>query len=56
MHNLCRDRTDYSKSLNRHHHQPINIPTAGAQALLMDHPQGERAMIHHACLVWIGGN
>jgi hypothetical protein len=21
------------------HHQPINVPTAGAQAFLMDHPQ-----------------
>jgi hypothetical protein len=23
------------------HHQPINVPTAGAQAFLMDYPQGE---------------
>jgi hypothetical protein len=30
------------------HHQPINAPTAGAQAFLMDHPQGERAITHHA--------
>jgi negative regulator of replication initiation len=22
-----------------HHHQPINVPTARAQAFLMDHPQ-----------------
>jgi hypothetical protein len=25
----------------KHHHQPINVPTAGAQAFLMDNPQGE---------------
>jgi hypothetical protein len=31
-----------------HHHQPINVPTAGAQAFLMDYPQGERAITHHA--------
>jgi hypothetical protein len=24
-----------------HHHQPINVPTAGAQAFLMGYPQGE---------------
>jgi hypothetical protein len=30
------------------HHQPINVPTAGAQAFLMDYPQGERAITHHA--------
>jgi hypothetical protein len=24
------------------HHQPINVPTAGAQAFLMDYPQGEK--------------
>jgi hypothetical protein len=23
-----------------HHHQSINVPTAGAQAFLMDYPQG----------------
>jgi hypothetical protein len=27
-----------------HHHQPINVPTAGAQAFLMDYLQGERAI------------
>jgi hypothetical protein len=37
-----------------HHHQPINVPTAGAQAFLMDYPQGERAITHHAGLVRIG--
>jgi hypothetical protein len=37
------------------HHQPINVPTAGAQAFLMDYPQGERAMTHHAGPVRIGG-
>jgi hypothetical protein len=30
------------------HHQPINAPTAGAQALLMDYLQGQRAITHHA--------
>jgi hypothetical protein len=29
------------------HHQPINVPTAGAQAILMGCSQGERAT-HHA--------
>jgi hypothetical protein len=38
-----------------HHHQPINVPTAEAQAFLMDYPQGERAITHHEGLVWIGG-
>jgi hypothetical protein len=38
-----------------HHHQPINVPTAGAQVFLMDYPQGERAITHHAGPVWIGG-
>jgi hypothetical protein len=33
--------------------QPINVPTAGAQAFLMDYPQGEQA--HHAGPVRIGG-
>jgi hypothetical protein len=37
------------------HHQPINVPTAGAQAFLMDYPQGERAITHHAGPVRIGG-
>jgi hypothetical protein len=27
--------------LPHHHHQPINVPTAGAQAFLMDYLQGE---------------
>jgi hypothetical protein len=38
-----------------HHHQPINVPTAGAQAFLMDYPQGERAITHHAGPLRIGG-
>jgi hypothetical protein len=38
-----------------HHHQPINVPTAGAQAFVMDYPQGERAITHHAGPVRIGG-
>jgi hypothetical protein len=37
------------------HHQPINIPTAGAQAFLMDYLQGERALTLHAGPVRIGG-
>jgi hypothetical protein len=40
---------------DHHHHQPINLPTAGAQALLMDYPRGERAITHHAGPVRIGG-
>jgi hypothetical protein len=28
-----------------HHHQPINVPNARAQAFLMDYPQGERANV-----------
>jgi hypothetical protein len=37
------------------HHQPINVPTAGAQAFLTDYPQGERVITHHAGPVRIGG-
>jgi hypothetical protein len=40
--------------LRCHHHQPINVPTAGAQAFLMDYPQGDRAITHHAGPVRIG--
>jgi hypothetical protein len=38
-----------------HHHQPINIPTAGTQAFLTDYPQGEWAITHHAGPVQISG-
>jgi hypothetical protein len=38
-----------------HHHQPINVPTAGAQDFLMGYPQRERDIAHHAGPVWIGG-
>jgi hypothetical protein len=38
-----------------HHHQPINVPTAAAQALLMDYPQEKRVITHHAGSVRIGG-
>jgi hypothetical protein len=31
-----------------HHHQPINVSTAGAQAFLMNYPQGEQVIAHHA--------
>jgi hypothetical protein len=37
------------------HHQSINVPTAGAQAFLMDYSQEERAITHHASPVRIGG-
>jgi hypothetical protein len=33
------------------HHQPSNVPTAGAQAFLVDYPQGERAITHQCGLV-----
>jgi hypothetical protein len=36
-----------------HHHQP-NVPTAGAQAILMDYTYGERAITHHAGPVRVG--
>jgi hypothetical protein len=39
---------------HHHHHQPINAPTAGAPAFLMDYPQEERAITHHAGTVRIG--
>jgi hypothetical protein len=39
-----------------YHHQPINVPTAGAQAFLMDYPQGKRAITHYAGPVRIGGS
>jgi hypothetical protein len=31
-----------------HHYQPINVPTAGTQAFLMDYTLTERDMTHHA--------
>jgi hypothetical protein len=39
-----------------HHHQPINVLTTGAQAFVMDYPQGERTIAHHArpCVVGYG--
>jgi hypothetical protein len=30
------------------HYHPINVPTAVAQAFLMDYTQRERAITHHA--------
>jgi hypothetical protein len=33
----------------------INVPTAGAQAFLMDYTKGERAITHHAGQVRVGG-
>jgi hypothetical protein len=38
-----------------HHHQPINVPTTGAQAFLVDYSLGERAITHHAGPVRVGG-
>jgi hypothetical protein len=38
-----------------HHHQPINVPTVGAQAFLMDYTQGERVITHHAGQCRLGG-
>jgi hypothetical protein len=34
----------------------INVPTAGARAFLMDYPQKERAITHHAGPVRVGAN
>jgi hypothetical protein len=39
-----------------HHHQPIHVPNAGAQAFLMDYLQGERAITHHAGRGLVGAN
>jgi hypothetical protein len=47
-------QTNSHKSLN-HHHQPINVPTAGAQAFPMDYTR-ERGITHHAGPVWVGGS
>jgi hypothetical protein len=35
-------------------YQPINDPTAGTQAFLMDYTQGERVITHHAGPVRVG--
>jgi hypothetical protein len=43
------------KKGGHHHHQPIIVPIAGAQIFLMDYPQGERAITHHAGPVRVGG-
>jgi hypothetical protein len=31
-----------------HHHQPINVPTSGAQAFLMEYTYGKLTITHHA--------
>jgi hypothetical protein len=36
------------RKLSNHHHQPINAPTAGAQAFLMDYSQRERAITNQS--------
>jgi hypothetical protein len=41
--------------IHTYHHQPINVPTAGAEAFLMDYPQVERAITHVAGPVRVGG-
>jgi hypothetical protein len=38
-----------------HYHQPMIVPTAGAQAFLVGYPQGERAITHHVGPVRVGG-
>jgi hypothetical protein len=48
-------RLTHDKIIDHYHNPPFNIPTAGAQAFLMDYPQGERAITHHAGPVRIGG-
>jgi hypothetical protein len=42
------------KIFNFNHHQPINVPTAGAQAFFMDYTQEEWAITHHAGPVRVG--
>jgi hypothetical protein len=46
---------EYLVHCANHHHQPIYLPTAGAQAFHMDYPQGERAITHNAGPVPVGG-
>jgi hypothetical protein len=41
-------------TITHYYHQPINVPTAGAQAFLMDYTQGIRAITHHAGPVRVG--
>jgi hypothetical protein len=50
----CLDRPMCKLNDHHHHHQPINVPTAGAQAFLMDYTQGERAISHYAGPVRVG--
>jgi hypothetical protein len=38
----CKGIQNFKMSHHHHHHLPINVPTAGAQAFLMDYPQGGR--------------
>jgi hypothetical protein len=42
-----------NQDILRPHHQRINVPTAGAQAFLIDYILGER-VYHHADPVWFG--
>jgi hypothetical protein len=34
---MCHDDLDFNLCIVDHHHQPINAPTAEAQALIMDY-------------------
>jgi hypothetical protein len=44
-----------TKCKNEILHQPINVPTAGTQAFLIDHTHRERDITHLVCPVWNGG-
>jgi hypothetical protein len=52
---LCHVSIAVRRLFIHHHHKLINVPTAGAQAFLMDYLQGERVIAHHADPVRIGG-
>jgi hypothetical protein len=43
------------ESINNHY-QPINVPTAGVQAFLMDYTLGERAITTRAQRGLVGAN
>jgi hypothetical protein len=44
------------KYLYMDHHQPINVPTAGAQTFLIDYTYGEWAITYHVGPVRVGGS
>jgi hypothetical protein len=39
---------------HHHHYQPINVPTSGAQAFLMDYTLEKQTITQHAGPVWVG--